>query len=118
MCRNDDCNKLWTFDVMMMWNGEVVEPTTRFLDIETDMGLSGSKKKKKKKVEVNKYERTIRMAELLMLVNHLGNRFTKDTEAWKYFSSMDEQNRAVRRTQKIHHHIIHTNMYTSGVRLV
>ena len=82
------------------------------------MGLSGSKKKKKKKVEVNKYERTIRMAELLMLVNHLGNRFTKDTEAWKYFSSMDEQNRAVRRTQKIHHHIIHTNMYTSGVRLV
>ena len=38
MCRNDDCNKLWTFDVMMMmWNGEVVEPTARFLEIETDV---------------------------------------------------------------------------------
>ena len=60
------------------------------------MGLSGSKSKKSD-VNVNHGERVVNMVELLMLVNHLSNRFEKDTDAsWKFYSCMDEQNRAVR----------------------
>ncbi len=77
----------------------VSPPPKTFLEdfCEDTMGLSGSKSNKAD-VNVSHGERVVNMVELLMLVNHLSNRFEKDTDAsWKFYSCMDEQTRAVRR---------------------